>query len=418
MPKSLFKPRFLTLNIKIARFIHPAINEANSLDSDYLSKDNYDIVINGGGIVGFSMFAAIKCSPFLSSKRVLLIEQQSKPRFPDEDLESNERKFSNRVSSITLSSKQFFEELKIWHTLQPYAKKVQGMYVWSDHYQNGVNFTSDTFTDSICYVLENNRMLKALYNRITENNEEQNDDSLQKILYKTSVIDIDQTIDIENKTPSIQLKILDITDPEQKSKYIRTKLLIGCDGFKSIVRLKSGLPYFEMDLDQMGIVATMKIVSHNPGNHIAYQRFISDQLVIALLPLDEHHSSLVLSVPKKCAADWMKIPDKEFVSKLNNELIRETVVQKPLDKLSSAFNLKQLYNIIQIKSPPTIESIVSGSRASFPLGFGTTVPFMVGTIEPKVPLMKALISKDKRVNTAIIGKETNYLNDNLHLNLR
>ncbi|KAI7686983.1 hypothetical protein SSS_05217 [Sarcoptes scabiei] len=77
-----------------------------------LPEDRYDIVINGGGIVGFSMLAAIKSSPFLSSKRVLLIEQQSPPppsflKPMDSESQTKPHKFSNRVFSITQSSKDF-----------------------------------------------------------------------------------------------------------------------------------------------------------------------------------------------------------------------------------------------------------------------------------------------------------------------
>ncbi|OTF69553.1 hypothetical protein BLA29_007208 [Euroglyphus maynei] len=251
----------------------------------------------------------------------------------------------------------------------------------------------------MCYILENNRMLKALHDQI-----ESNPNSLQQISYKTSVVDINQDVDVrDSQATTIKLKIVNLEDIEQREKTIQTRLLIGCDGYKSIVRSKSTLPYFAAELDQMGIVGTLEVEPFNSDNGIAFQRFVSDQLVIALLPLDECHSSLVLSVPKQSVQDWMKLSDQEFVSRLNNELIREPKIQSPLDKLASTFNVRQLYGNTQIRSPPTIRSVAAGSRAAFPLGFGTTIPFMVGTIQAKVPLLQALVNKDKRVNTAIIG---------------
>nr|XP_046914517.1 ubiquinone biosynthesis monooxygenase COQ6, mitochondrial-like [Dermatophagoides farinae] len=373
-----------------------AVNQENSIIQD----DAYDIVINGGGIVGFSMFAAIKSSPFLSAKRVLLIEQQSPPQ-PSTSVMPEARKFSNRVSAITLSSKEFFEQLKIWDSLSPYAKSIQGMYVWSEHYQNGINFGHDSlYENAMCYILENNRILQALHDLI-----QSNPNSLQHISYKTSVVDINQDVDVrDSQATTIKLKIVDMEDTQQQQKSIQTRLLIGCDGYKSIVRSKSTLPYFEADLNQMGIVGTLEVETLNNDNHIAFQRFVNDQLVIALLPLDKCHSSLVLSVPKQSLQEWMKLSDQEFISRLNNELIREPKIQSPLDKLASTFNIRQFkYDNAQIRSPATIRSIVTGSRAAFPLGFGTTIPFMVGTIQAKVPLLQALINKDKRVNTAIIG---------------
>ncbi|KAF7491654.1 Ubiquinone biosynthesis monooxygenase COQ6 [Sarcoptes scabiei] len=344
-----------------------------------LPEDRYDIVINGGGIVGFSMLAAIKSSPFLSSKRVLLIEQQSPP------------------------PPRFFTQLKVWNELIPFAKKVQGMYVWSDYYQNGINFHNDAYSidKTMCYILENHRMLQALYRRINEL-----ENPLQKVLYKTSVIDIQQTTDATS-VMTINLKTIENTENVEKPnppRTIQTRLLIGCDGFKSIVRSKSTLPYFEMDLEQMGIVSTLEIDSSNQTNQMAYQRFVDDKLVIGLLPLDENHSSLVLSVQKNDLSDWMSLTDEDFVEKLNNVLTREINVRNPLDKLASVLNLTSVtQGNAQIRYPPTIRSLVSGSRASYPLGFGTTVPFLVGNIQAKTALLQTLVNKERRVNTAIIG---------------
>ena len=100
----------------------------------------------------------------------------------------------------------------------------------------------------------------------------------------------------------------------------------------------------------------------------------------------------------------MDLNDDEFVAQLNHTIIRETKVKSQLDKLASTFNLSgEGRNPMQSKHPPTIRSVVPGSRAAFPFAFGTTVPFLVGTIQSKVPLLQALTKRDNMVNTAIIG---------------
>nr|XP_027198049.1 uncharacterized protein LOC113792336 isoform X1 [Dermatophagoides pteronyssinus] len=379
---------------------------SNHAENSIIQTDEaYDIVINGGGIVGFSMFAAIKSSPFLSAKRVLLIEQQSQPQPSSSAMQEN-RKFSNRVSAITLSSKQFFEQLKIWNSLLPYAKPVHAMYVWSNHYQNGINFGHDSpYEDEMCYILENTRMLQALHDQI-----ESNSNPLQKISYKTSVVDINQDVDVrDSQATTIKLKIVDLEDTEQQQKSIQTRLLIGCDGYKSIVRSKSTLPYFEADLDQMGIVGTLEVETLNKDNSIAFQRFVSDQLVIALLPLDECHSSLVLSVPKQSVQDWMKLSDQEFVSRLNNEIIREPKIQNPLDKLASTFNVRQLFLEFQI-DPPTEGNCLGDKFTATASGMTpTAIPVLCGNNRNQHIYLSLPTNQEKRSVSIVF--ETNALGD-------
>lgn len=362
-------------------------------------ENSYDIVINGGGIVGFSFLASIQSSPFLRNKRVLLIEQQNPPKVSDGDQQTEDRVFSNRVSALTESSKQFFEKLGVWNALSPFAKTTNAMYVWSEHYQNGIKFQPSSDVDNVCYIAENNRMIKALYEKINSTSKAH----FTEVAYGTIVTDVVQRpIKNSGDSSSVVLKISKKSeDTEPDFKLIQAKLLIGCDGFKSLVRSKSTLPYFEHDLQQMGIVATLEIDSPYPDNDVAFQRFVGNELVIALLPLDERHSSLVLSVPKRNVDSWIKLNDEEFVHRLNIELIKETKVRSSLDKLAATLNQNNFHNPFETKFLPNILSVAPKSIAPFPLGFGTTVPFMVGNIQPKVSLLKAM-NRD-RVNTVIIG---------------
>lgn len=332
----------------------------------------------------------------MRDKRVLLIEQQIPPTSsPAQEVQP--RVFSNRVSALTESSKDFFQRLNIWHKLTDYAKSAQGMYVWSEHYPNGIQFRPDSVNGSVCYIVENSRMIRALFEQI---NQSENKNS--SVAYGTIVTDIEQ-IATGPGSSSVQLKIAKAKDPDDW-RTLQTRLLIGCDGFKSLVRSKSTLPYFEHDLQQMGIVATLEIESPYLDNEMAFQRFVGDELVIALLPLDSRHSSLVLSIPKRNLQQWSELDDEDFVRKLNQELMKESRPRTGLDKLMATLNQNNFANPFETKFPPRIVSVAPKSRAPFPLGFGTTVPFLVGNIQPKQSLLAALNRRDNHVNTAIIGK--------------
>ena len=310
--------------------------------SSIAAADSYDIVINGGGIVGFSFLAAIKSLPHLSQKRVLLIEQQNEPKFKNtspeaEDPFSEKRTFSNRVSSLTAASKRLFEELDVWHSLEPFAKRVEGMHVWTDHYQNAVHFEDSSGgggQEATCYIVENNRMIRSLVERIRADQAE--------VAYSTSVQEIEQVkkeVDddssFRNEATSILLRLSPTSSFERSSSSVlQTKLLIGCDGFKSLVRSRSTLPYYAAELAQMGIVGTLQLESPFTDNSVAFQRFLADQLVIALLPLSPRHASFVLSVQSKDLDGWMSLADEDFVHRLNSEISRE-VRAGPVDRFAA-----------------------------------------------------------------------------------
>lgn len=297
------------------------------------AEDTYDIVINGGGIVGFSFLAAIKSLPMLSTKRVLLIEQQKEPKFKPETAEElgDGRQFSNRVSAITCASAKLFEDMGIWSQLEPLSKRIDGMHIWSDHYQNALHF-ADQSDGATCYIVENSRMIRSLVERVRQDTSD-----CQKVAYGRTVEDVDQVkVDDPNslcdESTSVLVKLS--ANEAASSKILQTKLLIGCDGFKSLVRSRSTLPYYAFELQQMGIVGTVQLESPFAENTVAFQRFVSDQLVIGLLPLSRSHASFVLSVQAKHLKSWMDLSDEDFVQRLNSEITRETR-SNPLDRIAS-----------------------------------------------------------------------------------
>ena len=356
------------------KYLSRALFSSQSAQSD----DCYDIVINGGGIVGFSTLLALKRSPFLRDKKICLFERQSQPK--ETKLQSNENHFSNRVSSITKSSKKFFENIGVWNELEQFAKPVKEFYVWSQKYQSGINFRSDFDIDDdirddnniVCYVIENNKILSSLQTAINQ--------SKQNVCYETVVTNIagdDHCIQIETKHIN-----------SDETNKLRTRLLIGSDGFQSIVRQKSNLELFEHDLEQFGIVGTVAV---DPGegnitNEIAFQRFVPfDRSVIALLPLNQDFSSFVWSVPKDSAKHLMEMSDHQFVDHMNDSLFVESngssaSMRSKIDDLISRFVPKQLVEEpIARYAVPHVVSLLTDSRAMFPLKFSTTVPYLIGS---------------------------------------
>ena len=338
-------------------------------------KDNFDVIINGGGIVGFSLLASLQSSPFFKEKKVLLFEQQAKTNSSVKKADvQGERQLSNRVSSLTTSSKKFFQNIGVWNDVKEFTKPIKQMYVWGNNFKNGIAFTPNGHdeNDVICYVTENNRILDSLKTII--------DKLGHSVCYGTGVVDVKGE---EN--------YVDVTTNCSNNDYVnemKTSLLIGCDGFNSIVRQKSDLKVFEHDLAQCGIVGTVTVSSDqsNLNNEIAWQRFVPfDRSVLALLPLTSECCSFVWSTSLRRANELMELSDERFVDEMNEALFVESNQDSTLavacDKLLNSLLSSKLLPPIQhpVVSTPQILFLDPGSRASFPLKFSTTMPYLVGS---------------------------------------
>lgn len=355
-------------------------------------SQEFDIVINGGGIVGFSLLAAISKSPFLREKRVLLLEQQPKKAQKNDSKKSEsngkphpanqERKLSNRVSSLTVASKDFFDKLGLWSQIEPCSKEVRAMHVWSHDYNQGITFTPhypgvlDTLlstssrSDScVCYFLENHVLLNALEQSVPPN----------FVRYGSSVTDITANAN----------KVNLLTD---NGDTITANLLVGCDGFNSIVRRKSSLRFFEQKLNETGIVGTVQMLaeSEDDANDVTFQRFLAeDGTVIGILPLTNTHSSFVISAPSKRADALMQLSDDDFVNEFNQLLTKESKRKpNPFNTIASLVDnaVNQALKSAGFKPGPPpkahvpqITNVLPKSRAAFPLGFATTAPSLVGS---------------------------------------
>ncbi|KYM76556.1 Ubiquinone biosynthesis monooxygenase COQ6 [Atta colombica] len=134
-----------------------------------------------------------------------------------------------------------------------------------------------------------------------------------------------------------------------------------------------GVIYLNWQYNQLGIVATVKL-SEPTENVIAWQRFLPTG-PIAMLPVTYSLSSLVWSVTKEKAKELLKISEEEFVDRINEALWRiypkSSIVESGMQGfhwLLTRLALKT--NALFKQMPPSVEAIVEGSRAAFPLGFG------------------------------------------------
>ncbi|CAH0728376.1 unnamed protein product, partial [Brenthis ino] len=146
-----------------------------------------------------------------------------------------------------------------------------------------------------------------------------------------------------------------------------------------------GVQYVSWNYDQMGIVATLHL-AEEVENTTAWQRFLPTGPV-ALLPLDSTRSSLVWSMTHAQAKDLLNLPEERFVDALNDALWKQYPRSSAVDACTSWVGsmLKKvgLPDGAERQLPPSVKSIVPGSRAAFPLGFGHSTRY----ISPGVALI-------------------------------
>lgn len=378
--------------------------------------------------MGFTSLNLILKSPFLNRYKVLLIEQAAKPsnfKQPPRHIErssgsewaqiengtGNSIKFSNRVSSITPHSKATLKRLGAWDQIEHYTKDVHNIKVWNYDYSHKILFEqtkfksnfSDGEQSAMFSVAENNRLSLALLDNIYKL-----DGGNESILWSSSLKNLGVSTNHENL---ISITLQDVKTGEES--IVDAPLVLGCDGFRSRVRDIAMMDYKEFSLDKAAVVGTVRMGGQDSANNIAYQRFSAEQdTVAALLPLDKEYSSFVISAPSEYAKHLTDCDDDTFCQEFNRllshvESPRSTLMQGLHDITNRAGDILQSFqqnlssmNLSRLEidspdrgfeEPPTLESVVKHSRASFPLIFGTTSPRMIAKLPGKQSAQLALL---------------------------
>ena len=249
---------------------------------------SYDVIINGGGLVGASLALALTEKSF----SVAVIETRnpalSKSATPQSD---------PRVTALSDVSRRFFQALDLWPRLQNLCGHIEHIHV-SD--ANGAGVCSmhaeHIRAPALGYVIENFQLLQLLW---------------QQMEHAGVAIHAPANIDaIDTRTDAVQVRL-------QDGRLLRSRLLIACDGAQSATRKRAGISAHHYDYRQTAVLAT--VTAQNPLRGWAYERFTGDG-PMAMLPMQSMDGTmryaLIWCMPTEQANLYMRYDEQRFADQL------------------------------------------------------------------------------------------------------
>ncbi|MCH8504284.1 MAG: UbiH/UbiF/VisC/COQ6 family ubiquinone biosynthesis hydroxylase [Ectothiorhodospiraceae bacterium] len=245
-----------------------------------MAERAFDIVINGGGMVGLALALALRPSGL----RVAVVEARGAADW-------SAGRMDNRVSSLTLASQRMLQRLGVWSTLaSARVSPFEAIHAW-DAGGGRVRFHAGELGEPwLGHIVENGLLQQTLFAVASA------DDRLTVLAPAT----------IAAASPDdagqVQLRLED-------GRRLSTRLLVGADGARSAVRDWAGIGVRRHGYGQQGLVATVRFAQAH--GLVARQRFLPGG-PLALLPLADGRCSIVWSQPDDEAANRLAMDDAAF----------------------------------------------------------------------------------------------------------
>src|SRR3989344_795011 len=251
-------------------------------------KDNFDILIIGGGLVGASLAVALRAS----SLRLGVIEAVPL-------VASSQPSYDDRTLALAYGSKRIFESVGVWNEIAPDATPIERIHI-SDRGHFGITRLSaaEVGMTALGYVVANRALGVALMKTLqTAKNIEW--------LCPAGM----QEIKLTPESASVTVRHNDV------SKTLTTRLVIAADGAYSAVRAAMGIEAQRTEYRQSAIVTT--VTAGEPHGNTAYERFTYTG-PLALLPLTDNRCSVVWSAKADEVPTITGWSDAEFLNHLQD----------------------------------------------------------------------------------------------------
>ncbi|MFM5463366.1 FAD-dependent 2-octaprenylphenol hydroxylase [Aeromonas simiae] len=246
-----------------------------------MPMQTFDLIINGGGMVGLALAGALK----ESGLRIAIIEGQlpSAEFGPLAD---------NRVSALSLASQRLLERLHAWQGIA--ARRLQAyrqMEVWEKDSFGRISFdAAELRRPDLGHIVENRVIQLALLEAL------EGADNI--------------TLITPARASSLQVGASGAVLLLDDGRVLCGKLVVAADGAHSWLRRQADIPLTSWDYGHHALVATVRC--QEPHGAVARQIFTPEG-PLAFLPLwDEHTCSIVWSLPPARAERLMACDAAQF----------------------------------------------------------------------------------------------------------
>src|SRR3989338_3983221 len=234
----------------------------------------FDVVFSGGGLVGATAALAL----LKEGLRVAIID-------PLDLREAKNPLSDGRTTAITLGSSQFLDKLGVWGYCKDYAQPIDYIKIFEQaplpYTPWVVNFDAKEVGElPMGYIVENAYIRQGLYEQIS---------------HYPNCTWIASKITKETLSPSFyELEL-------ENGQLLKTSLLIGAEGRKSLLRERQHITTREIDYEQTGVV--LHVHHEKPYQNTAFEVFLPSG-PLAFLPLLKkghekgHTSGIVWSLKK------------------------------------------------------------------------------------------------------------------------
>ena len=252
-------------------------------------KDEYDIAVVGGGLVGLALACKLESSPYS-----IAVIEPGQDKIPPVGMKG----LSPGVLAINMASRKLLHSIGAWQLLEPSrCCDFNDMLVWDGEGTSSISFDNRQIGCSLGTIVETHLLLEAL-------------DSQARRLNSAEIIEAKVTgVEKNHRTNLVKL---------DNGQTLRASLMIGADGSQSIVRKLAGIDLFQRKEDLTAIVCSAEL--DRGHKNIASQCF-TKRGPVAFLPMtiDGHDNicAIVWSVAPEAGRALLAMNALAFVHELN-----------------------------------------------------------------------------------------------------
>jgi len=251
------------------------------------SAEKYDVVINGGGMVGMSLAVALG----RAGVKVALIERMRMSA----QLEAS---FDGRVSAVAYGSKCILDGIGAWAGMADSAEPILDIRVSDGQMPFFLHYDHSEVGDApFGYIVENRHIRHALHRA--------GQDCPSLTILDGTVIE-----SFERDPASVTVRLAG-------NAALQCNMLVAADGKQSSVRQMAGIGAVEWGYRQTAIVCTIE--HDEPHGGLAQERFLPAG-PFAVLPMTGNRSSLVWVEPNDRVALYLELPEEEFIQEIQERV--------------------------------------------------------------------------------------------------